>query len=95
MLTGYVAASRTQHHDRFRSRVLARCPWSGYYDKPRIDKELLARHAHGLIGKSARLVGEVLNGVAYDPLHHTRRHTLDLDPAVIGPDERTITRKEH
>ncbi|MGQ0608697.1 MAG: DNA polymerase III subunit alpha [Chloroflexota bacterium] len=32
----------------------------GYYYKPRIDKELLARHADGLIGTSACLGGEVL-----------------------------------
>ncbi|MGH2385251.1 MAG: DNA polymerase III subunit alpha, partial [Candidatus Limnocylindria bacterium] len=32
----------------------------GYYYKPRIDKELLARHAEGLIGTSACLGGEVL-----------------------------------
>jgi DNA polymerase-3 subunit alpha len=32
----------------------------GYYYKPRIDKELLARHSAGLIGTSACLGGEVL-----------------------------------
>jgi DNA polymerase-3 subunit alpha len=32
----------------------------GYYYKPRFDKELLARHAEGLIGTSACLGGEVL-----------------------------------
>ncbi|MEO7295257.1 MAG: PHP domain-containing protein, partial [Candidatus Limnocylindria bacterium] len=32
----------------------------GYYYKPRIDKELLAKHAEGLIGTSACLGGEVL-----------------------------------
>ncbi|MEO6579213.1 MAG: DNA polymerase III subunit alpha, partial [Candidatus Limnocylindria bacterium] len=32
----------------------------GYYYKPRIDKELLAKHAQGLIGTSACLGGEVL-----------------------------------
>jgi DNA polymerase III subunit alpha len=32
----------------------------GYYYKPRIDKELLARHSTGLIGTSACLGGEVL-----------------------------------
>ena len=31
----------------------------GFYRKPRIDKELLARHARGLIGLSSRLKGEV------------------------------------
>jgi DNA polymerase-3 subunit alpha len=36
----------------------------GYYYKPRIDKELLARHSAGLIGTSACLGGEVLKRLA-------------------------------
>jgi len=36
----------------------------GYYYKPRIDKELLAKHAEGLIGTSACLGGEVLQKLA-------------------------------
>ncbi|CAN5792073.1 DNA polymerase III subunit alpha [soil metagenome] len=36
----------------------------GYYYKPRIDKELLARHSAGLIGTSACLGGEVLKRFA-------------------------------
>ena len=36
----------------------------GYYYKPRIDKELLAKHAQGLIGTSACLGGEVLKRLA-------------------------------
>ncbi len=36
----------------------------GYYYKPRIDKELLARHSQGLIGTSACLGGEVLKRLA-------------------------------
>jgi DNA polymerase III subunit alpha len=36
----------------------------GYYYKPRIDKELLAKHAEGLIGTSACLGGEVLRKLA-------------------------------
>ena len=35
----------------------------GFYYKPRIDKELLARHARGLIGLSSCLKGEVAEGL--------------------------------
>jgi DNA polymerase III subunit alpha len=35
----------------------------GFYYKPRIDKELLARHATGLIGLSSCLKGEVATGI--------------------------------
>jgi DNA polymerase-3 subunit alpha len=36
----------------------------GYYYKPRIDKDLLAKHSQGLIGTSACLGGEVLKRLA-------------------------------
>jgi DNA polymerase III subunit alpha len=35
----------------------------GFYYKPRIDKDLLARHAEGLIGLSSCLKGEVATGI--------------------------------
>ena len=35
----------------------------GFYYKPRIDKDLLARHAQGLIGLSSCLKGEVATGI--------------------------------
>ncbi len=37
----------------------------GFYYKPRIDKELLARHAAGLIGLSSCLKGEVAEGLSH------------------------------
>ena len=35
----------------------------GFYYKPRIDKDLLAQHAKGLIGLSSCLKGEVATGI--------------------------------
>src|SRR6202158_2369757 len=37
----------------------------GFYYKPRIDKDLLARHAKGLIGLSSCLKGEIAEGLAH------------------------------
>jgi DNA polymerase-3 subunit alpha len=37
----------------------------GFYYKPRIDKELLARHSKGLIGLSSCLKGEVAEGLSH------------------------------
>jgi DNA polymerase-3 subunit alpha len=37
----------------------------GFYYKPRIDKELLARHSKGLIGMSSCLKGEVAEGLSH------------------------------
>ena len=45
----------------------------GFYYKPRIDKELLAQHAKGLIGLSSCLKGEVAEGLS----HQQERKALD------------------
>jgi DNA polymerase III subunit alpha len=41
----------------------------GFYYKPRIDKELLAQHARGLIGLSSCLKGEVATGIRTEQQH--------------------------
>src|ERR687888_2193374 len=41
----------------------------GFYYKPRIDKELLACHASGLIGLSSCLKGEVATGIRNEQPH--------------------------
>src|SRR5687767_9606105 len=41
----------------------------GFYYKPRIDKELLAQHAAGLIGLSSCLKGEVATGIRSEQQH--------------------------
>ncbi len=50
----------------------------GYYYRPRIDKDLLARHADGLIGLSACLRGEVAMALAADRLDAARQAAYDL-----------------
>jgi DNA polymerase-3 subunit alpha len=45
----------------------------GFYYKPRIDKELLAQHAKGLIGLSSCLKGEVATGIRTDQMERARR----------------------
>jgi DNA polymerase-3 subunit alpha len=57
----------------------------GFYYKPRIDKELLAQHAKGLIGLSSCLKGEVAEGLS----HHQYRRAVEAAAAyrdVLGPD---------
>ncbi|MGE3179810.1 MAG: DNA polymerase III subunit alpha, partial [Vicinamibacterales bacterium] len=56
----------------------------GFYYKPRIDKELLAQHAKGLIGLSSCLKGEVAEGL----WHHQERKALEAAAAyrdILGP----------
>ena len=44
----------------------------GFYYKPRIDKDLLAQHARGLIGLSSCLKGEVAEGLRRDQVARAR-----------------------
>jgi DNA polymerase-3 subunit alpha len=50
----------------------------GYYYKPRIDKDLLARHADGLLCLSACLRGEVAVALAADRYEAARQAAYDL-----------------
>jgi DNA polymerase-3 subunit alpha len=50
----------------------------GYYYKPRIDKDLLASHAEGLIALSACLRGEVAVALAADKYEAARQSAYDL-----------------
>src|SRR4029450_1561701 len=56
----------------------------GFYYKPRIDKELLARHSNGLIGLSSCLKGEVAEGLS----HQQERKAIEAAAAyrdILGP----------
>jgi len=50
----------------------------GFYYKPRIDKDLLARHSDGLIGLSACLRGEVAAALSADRYETAQRAAYDL-----------------
>ena len=50
----------------------------GYYYKPRIDKDLLARHSEGLIGLSACLRGEVAMALMADRYEAARESAYNL-----------------
>src|SRR5476649_79883 len=57
----------------------------GFYYKPRIDKELLAQHAKGLIGLSSCLKGEVAEGLS----HQQERKAVEAAAAyrdILGPE---------
>src|SRR6195256_1366647 len=56
----------------------------GFYYKPRIDKDLLAQHAKGLIGLSSCLKGEVAEGLS----HQQERKAVEAAAAyrdILGP----------
>ncbi|HET6744708.1 MAG TPA: DNA polymerase III subunit alpha [Candidatus Limnocylindria bacterium] len=66
----------------------------GYYYKPRIDKELLARHAEGLIGTSACLGGEVLRRLAEGD-ERAARQAADDYRSILGADNFYIEVQDH
>ena len=54
-------------------RLLTDAHLDGYYYKPRIDREHLARHAEGLVGLSACLGGEIPKALEIDDWEAARR----------------------
>ncbi|MFO1540488.1 MAG: DNA polymerase III subunit alpha [Chloroflexota bacterium] len=54
-------------------RLVTEAHVEGYYYKPRVDKELLARHSEGLIGLSACLGGEIPRALETDDVDAARR----------------------
>src|SRR5574338_344246 len=56
----------------------------GFYYKPRIDKELLARHASGLIGLSSCLKGEVAEGLSHQQ-EKKAREAAAIYKDILGP----------
>ncbi|MBI4369377.1 MAG: DNA polymerase III subunit alpha [Elusimicrobia bacterium] len=58
--------------------LVTRASLEGFYYKPRVDKELLAKHSKGLVGLSGCLKGEVAQAITLDnmPLAIERANTL-------------------
>ena len=56
----------------------------GFYYKPRIDKELLAQHAKGLIGLSSCLKGEVAEGLSHQQDRKAREAAAAYRD-ILGP----------
>src|SRR5207245_5241346 len=58
----------------------------GFYYRPRIDKELLARHATGLIGLSSCLKGEIAEGLLHQ--HDNKaREAAAACPDIVGAED--------
>jgi len=66
----------------------------GYYYKPRIDKELLARHAEGLIGLSGCLASEIPSLILADQLD-LARDRIDWFKQTLGPQNFYLELQNH
>lgn len=75
-------------------RLITDAHLDGYYYKPRIDREHLARHAEGLIGLSACLNGEIPRALAVDDWEAARRLAGEYRD-IFGPDGFYLELQDH
>ena len=66
----------------------------GMYYKPRIDKEILAQHAEGLIGTSACLAGEVARHITAGRLKEAER-SIDAFKSIFAPGDFYLEIADH
>ena len=75
-------------------RLITDAHVDGYYYKPRIDREHLARHAEGLIGLSACLGGEVAKALEVDDWELARRVAGEYGE-ILGKDRFYLELQDH
>ncbi|MER3418586.1 MAG: DNA polymerase III subunit alpha, partial [Chloroflexota bacterium] len=75
-------------------RLITDAHLEGYYYKPRIDRERLARHAEGLIGLSACLNGEIARALEVDDWAAARR-LAGAYRDIFGPDGFYLELQDH
>ena len=75
-------------------QLVTKANLDGFYYRPRIDKELLAEHAEGLICLSACLSGEVPSLIANDQLKLARQ-SVGWFKEVFGPDRYFLELQKH
>src|SRR5256714_11827788 len=66
----------------------------GYYYKPRIDKELLAAHHHGLVALSGCLASEIPEAILKDQLPKARA-AIDWFKQTFGPENFYLELQNH
>jgi DNA polymerase III subunit alpha len=76
------------------SRLATAAHLEGFYYKPRIDREILARHKDGLVALSACLAGEIPEAIVNDDLQKAR-DTIDWYKQVFGPDNFCLELQNH
>ncbi len=66
----------------------------GFYYKPRIDKESLAKYSEGLIGLSGCLNSEFCKNIRFD-MHDKARKTADELRSILGKDRFFVELQDH
>lgn len=75
-------------------RLVTKAHLEGYYYKPRIDKELLRKHAEGLIGLSACLQGEVATHLKNVNKESAKKAALEY-AEIFGKDDFYLELQDH
>jgi len=75
-------------------KLISAAHLEGFYYKPRIDKEILAQHAKGLIGFTSCLKGEVPNKIKDDQLHQAKA-ALDEYRHIFEPGDFYVELQNH
>ncbi|HVA84869.1 MAG TPA: DNA polymerase III subunit alpha [Candidatus Saccharimonadales bacterium] len=75
-------------------RLITDAHVDGYYYKPRIDREHLARHSEGLIGLSACLNGEIARSLEVDDWDGARRLAGEYGD-ILGPGSFFLELQDH
>lgn len=66
----------------------------GFYYKPRVDKQTLARHSEGLIALSGCIAGEVASHILADNLDKARQSALEYRD-IFGPNNYFLELQDH
>jgi len=75
-------------------QLISKAHLEGFYYKPRIDKEILAQHARGLIGFTSCLKGEVPNKIKEDQLDAAKA-ALDAYRHIFEPGDFYVELQNH
>lgn len=75
-------------------KLTSRAYLEGYYYKPRIDREILAQHAEGLVGLSGCLKGEVSSALLRDDTAKAEK-ALDGYRQIFGKDNFYVELMDH
>ncbi len=87
-----LAKNTTGYHNLV--RLVTAANLEGFYYKPRIDKELLAQHADGLIALSGCLASEVSEAILKGD-ERKARDTIDWFKQTLGPDNYYLELQNH
>ncbi|HEV2805623.1 MAG TPA: DNA polymerase III subunit alpha [Chthoniobacterales bacterium] len=75
-------------------KMISTAHLDGFHYKPRIDKELLAKHSAGLIGLSGCLKGEINMAIQSDNLAKARQSVAEFRD-ILGPENFFIEMHDH